>query len=628
MNPELQTKLKNLPANPGVYQFLNDKGKVIYVGKAKNLKNRVRSYFQSGPLSPKTKALVDKITDLLLIVTDTEIEALVLENNLIKEFSPRYNINLKDDKSFPYIVVTNEPFPRIFPTRNVVRDGSKYFGPYTEVKSMKASLRMINEIFKIRTCNYYIDQEAIDKKKIKLCLEYHIKKCDGPCEGLISKESYNEMVNEVIKLLKGKIDELVNDLTQNMLKASQNFDFEKAAELRDKIESLKKYSSKQKVVATDFIDRDIICAAYEGKDAACSIFNIRDGKLVGKKQLKLGIEGDEKLTDVYSAAVKFYYNELAEIPKEIVLETEPSEKDILLEWLSANSEKKVKFIVPKKSSELKSLVNMCKQNAILQLKDLQLQKMKKEGDLPFVLSALMRDLRLTELPRRIECFDISNLQGTDTVASMVVFEDAKPKKSLYRKFIINSVDGPDDFESMREVITRRYSKVINAEEPLPDLIMVDGGKGQLSSAVESLESIGIKNYKIIGLAKRLEEIFLPGISEAQSIPKTSSSLKLLQHIRDEAHRFAITFHRHRRDKRTFTTELFQINGIGPKTAEKLLATLGSLQAIKNSSEDEIEKVIGKAKAEMVFSFYHAEDTSNQHKDNEPGNLIIETSSES
>jgi len=607
MNPDLQTKIENLPSNPGVYQFLNDKGKVIYVGKAKSLKNRVKSYFQLGPQSPKTKALVDKISDLILIVTDTEIEALVLENNLIKEFSPRYNISLKDDKSFPFIVVTNEPYPRIYPTRNVVRDGSKYFGPYTEVKSMKTSLRMINELFRIRTCKFYIDQDSIDRKKIKLCLEYHIKKCDGPCEGLISQISYNKMVNEVIKLLKGKIDELVNDLSIEMQKASETFNFEKAADLRDKIESLKRYASKQKIVTSDLADRDIICVANEGKDAACSILNIRNGKLVGKKQLKLGIEGDEELAEVYNAAIKFYYNELTDIPKEIVLEIEPSDIVVLTEWLTVSSSRKVKLIVPKRSSELKSLINMCKQNAILQLKDIQLQRMKNEGNIPYVLSALMRDLRLNTPPRKIECFDISNLQGTDTVASMVVFEDAKPKISLYRKFIIKSAEGPDDFESMREVITRRYSKALEQNEPLPDLIVVDGGKGQLSSAQESLNGLGLKDYKIIGLAKRLEEIFFPGISEGQTIPKTSSSLKLLQHIRDEAHRFAITFHRHRRDKRTLTSELFEIKGIGSKTTEKLLTELGSLNAIKNASIEDLTKVTGKAKAEIVFSHFKALD---------------------
>ena len=603
MKEDLQNKLENLPQSPGVYQFLSEKGKIIYVGKAKNLKNRVKSYFQSNIISPKTRALVNKISDIQLIVTDTEVEALVLENNLIKEYTPRYNINLKDDKSFPYIVVTNEPYPRIFPTRNVIKDGSKYFGPYTDVKSMKNSLRMINDIFKIRNCNYYIDQEVIDKKKIKVCLEYHIKKCDGPCEGLISQSAYNEMVNEVIKVLNGKYKDLLDELNEKMNKASSEFNFEEAANLRDKIERLSLYSSKQKIVTNDFVERDIITAAFEGKDATCCILNIREGKIIGKKQLKLSLEGHEDLNEVYSSVIKFYYNEMVEIPKEIILEEEPDELETLTNWLNENSLKKVKFVIPKKSSELKSLVNMCKQNAILQLKEIQLQRMKKEGSLPYALAALQRDLRLQKIPRKIECFDISNLQGTDTVASMVAFEDGKPKKSHYRKYIIRNVDGPDDFESMREVISRRYLKAKESKEDLPDLIMVDGGKGQLSSAVEILKNMGYTKFNIIGLAKRLEEIFFPDISEAQTIPKTSSSLKLLQQIRDEAHRFAITFHRLRRDKRTFTTELQNIKGIGKNTSEKLLKEFGSLQKIKDASMSDLINIAGKSKAKLVFDYF-------------------------
>jgi excinuclease ABC subunit C len=609
MKEEIIVKLENLPSKPGVYQFLNDKGKIIYIGKAKNLKNRVRSYFQNTALPPKTKALVDKINDIQLIVTDTEVEAFVLENNLIKEYSPRYNINLKDDKTFPFIVVTNEPFPRIYPTRNIVRDGSKYFGPYTDVKSMKYSLRMINEIFKIRNCNYYIDQDVINKKKIKVCLEYHIKKCDGPCEGLISQSDYSIMVNEVIKVLKGKFSDLIDELKEKMQKASLEFKFEEAASIRDKIERLNVYSAKQKVVTSDNIDRDIITVAYEGKDAACAILNIRDGKIVGKKQLKLGIEGQEEPEKVYSAAIKFYYNEFVDIPKEIVVETTPDDIENIEEWLNSIAPIKVKFIIPQKNSELKSLVNMCKQNAILQLKEIHIQKMKKEGSLPYVLAALQRDLRLPSLPRKIECFDISNLQGTDTVASMIVFEDGKPKKSKYRKFIIRNVEGQNDFESMQEVITRRYAKIKETNDTLPDLIVVDGGKGQLSSATSVLKKLGFDKFNIIGLAKRLEEIFYPEISESQTIPKTSSSLKLLQHVRDEAHRFAITFHRLRRDKRTLTTELQEIKGIGKNTSEKLLKELGSIETIKNSNQDDIAKIIGKAKAHIVIDYFQHQNKS-------------------
>ena len=601
MNSKLETNLKNLPASPGVYQFFNKNGKVIYVGKAKNLKNRVRSYFQENPGSAKTVAMVRKIDDFQLVVTDSELEALILENNLIKDLKPRYNVNLKDDKSFPFIKVTNELFPRIYPTRNVMNDGSKYFGPYTDVRSMRGSLRMINQIFRIRSCRLDLTEKNINDKKFKVCLDYHIKKCDGPCENLISAQSYNEMVDEVIKLLKGKTDDLIKDLKARMQIAVQNLEFEKAAELRDKIEQLSTISSRQKVVSDDFEDRDVISIAYEGKDSTCAVFNIRDGKLISKKQLKLSIEEGEEIEEIYSAAIKFYYNNLIEIPKEIVIEVKPEDAEALTEWLKLKSGKKVKIIVPQRG-DLKSLVKMCKENAILQLKEIQLQKMKILGNVTYSVSALQRDLRLKTLPKKIECFDISNLQGTDSVASMVVFEDGKPKKSLYRKFIINTVEGPDDFSSMREVIERRYSRLKEENQPFPDLIMVDGGKGQLSSAVEILNDLGFENYNIIGLAKRLEEVFLPGKSDPVLIPKTSSGLKLLQQIRDEAHRFAIAFHRQRRSKRTIKSELTDIKGIGKATAKKLLETFGSLDSVKQSSYDDLVKAVGKKKAGVLLDY--------------------------
>jgi len=603
MNSELKNKLQNLPTEPGVYLYKNDKGKIIYIGKAKNLRNRVRSYFHSSVDSPKTQIMVKKVADLEMIITNSEMEALILENNLIKQHKPRYNVLLKDDKSFPYIRITNEPYPQIYSTRTVVKDGSRYFGPYTDVKNMKNSLRMINKLFKIRSCKYWIDDEVIKQKKIKVCLDYHIKKCDGPCEGLISENDYNKMVNQVVKLLRGKTDELMKELNNDMEKASANLEFEKAAELRDKIEQLDVYSSKQKVVLQSAEDKDILSAAIEGKDVAATLLNIRSGRLVGKRQLNLSSEKTDDLGEIYNAVIKFYYNEYVDVPKEIVIGTKPNDKDALVDWLSEKGNRKVSFVIPQRQSEAKSLLKMSKQNAILQLKEIQLQKMKKEGNIPYVLSALQRDLRLNHLPRKIECFDISNLQGTDTVASMVVFVDGKPKKSLYRKFIIKDVEGPDDFASMREVITRRYTKLIEENEQFPDLIIVDGGKGQLSSAVEILDNLGVKDQQIIGLAKRLEEVFFPGISESQSIPKTSSSLKLIQHVRDEAHRFAITFHRSRRDKRTLQTELTEIPGIGPKIAEKLLIHFESINAIKNAATAELANVVGKSKAETIRDFY-------------------------
>ncbi len=613
MNDRIAYKLENLPQKPGVYQFFNDKEKIIYIGKAKSLRSRVRSYFAAKVDSPKTKALVKKIVDLQVIITQNEIEALVLENNLIKKHKPRYNINLKDDKSFPYIRVTNEPFPQIFSTRDVVQDGSRYFGPYTDVKNMKGALRMINKLFRIRSCKYFLGPEVIKEKKVKLCLDYHIKKCDGPCEGLISEEEYNEMVGQVIKLIRGKTDELLSSLQKQMADAAKNLAFEKAAELRDKIEQLNVWSSKMKVVSTDFEDRDIISCAVEGTDAAVSILNIRAGKLLSKKQFRLTAE-DESLPKLYAAVVRFYYSEYVEVPKEIVIEVMPEEVDTLRNWLAEKGKRKVHFIEPKRKSDAKSLIEMCRQNAIYLLKEIQLQRMKKEGNLPYVLTSLKRDLRLKNIPRRIECFDISHIQGSDTVASLVVFEEAKPKKSMYRKFIIKTVEGVDDFASMQEVVERRYRRLMEENEPIPELIMVDGGKGQLSSAVETLNKIGLKKYEIIGLAKRLEEVFTPGVSEPVIIPKTSSSLKLLQHIRDEAHRFAITFHRSRRSKRIITTELTSIEGIGEKGAEKLLQNFMSIEEIKKAEFPELAKVIGQAKAKIVYSYYHDNQDSGENKD--------------
>lgn len=611
MNQIIQEKLKNLPINPGIYKFINEKGKVIYVGKAKNLRNRVRNYFHSGISDAKTLALVGKVADLEMILTNNEIEALVLENNLIKELKPRYNINLKDDKSFPYIKVTNELFPRIYPTRRLIRDGSKYFGPYTEARNMKSSLRMINQIFKIRSCKLNIDLEKIEQHKFRVCLDYHIKKCDGPCEGLITVQDYNEMVDEVVKVLKGKTDDLIENLNAKMKTAVDELAFEKAADLRDRIERLRIISSKQRVVSEDLEAKDIISICHEDGDAACSILVIRNGKLIDKKKLNLKIEPTDELDQIYSSAIKFYYNsEFVDIPRELVLEVEPADKDILCEWLQLKSENRVRFCIPQKGN-LKSLIKLSKENAILHLKEIQLQKMKTEGHIPYPVVALQRDLRLKNPPKTIKCFDISNLQGSDTVASMVVFEDGKPKRSQYRKFIIRTVEGPDDFSSMREVIERHFSRLIKENLPLPELIVVDGGKGQLSSAVEVLDSLGLKDYNIIGLAKRLEEVFFPDNSEAESIPKTSSGLKLLQQVRDEAHRFAITFHRKRRSKRIIKTELTDIKGIGPVLAQKLLKELGSIDAIKKADLEQLASLIGKQKASIIHKYFHTSEEENK-----------------
>lgn len=596
-------KVKNLPKSPGVYQFFDSSNKIIYIGKAKNLRSRVSSYFNASVTSLKTSALVNKIVDLQVIITNSEVEALVLENNLIKQYQPRYNINLKDDKSYPFIKVTNEPFPRIFATRNVEKDGSKYFGPYTDVKSMKSSLQLISRIFKVRSCNYYFDEKIIEQKKVKVCLDYHIKKCDGPCEGLISQSDYKLIIEKVIKLLKGKTSELIDDLKQEMSAAANAMQFEKAAEIRDNIKHLDVYTKKQKVVTNDFSNKDVIAVEIEDKDIAATILIIRNGILIGKKQFHFVYESLQSLEEIYTTVIKKYYNEFTDVPDEIVIEVEPNEYDLLTLWFEEQLGSQIKFIVPVRESTSKSLLQMCKQNAKLFLNEILLQKSKNQGNIPHVLNSLKRDLRLKRIPRRIECYDISHLQGTDTVASMVVFIDGKPAKREYRKYIINSVEGVDDFESMREVIHRRFSKLSEEESRYPDLIIIDGGKGQLSAAVEILNKLGIKNIDIISLAKRLEEVYFPEISEPQTIPKTSSSLKLIQHLRDEAHRFAITFHREKRSKRTFTSELINIKGIGQKIAEKLLRHFDGIDAIKNSSLEELSQVIGDSKAKLVRNYF-------------------------
>jgi len=602
MKDSLETTLKNLPDNPGIYQFKDSSGKVLYVGKAKNLNNRVRSYFSGKSPSARIDLMVSKAVDIEFIITTSEIEALVLENNLIKKLKPRYNVNLKDDKSYPFIKVTNEEFPGIFPTRKIIKDGGKYYGPYTDVKSMRAALRLITQIFKIRSCKLPLTVDTIAQGKYKVCLDYYINKCDAPCVGYQSKEDYNRMVNQVTKLISGKTEELLKEFKTLMNDAAAELNFEKAAEYRDKIEKVQAFSEKQRIVSNDNADRDIIAIACEAKDAACSVLNIRAGKLIGKKEFHLVNHSEDDLPAVYSAFIKQFYTDFIDIPAELVAEVEPTESAEIAELLQFRTGKKIKITVPKRG-DLKSLVEMSRENAALQLKEIQLQKVKKEGNIPYTLAALQRDLYLRKIPRHIECFDISNLQGTDSVASMVVFVDGKPKKSLYRKFTIKTVTGPDDFASMEEVITRRYSRLLEEKQPLPDLIMVDGGKGQLSTAVYALRLLGIKNFEIIGLAKRLEEVFIPKSSEAILIPKTSSALKLLQQIRDEAHRFAITFHRLKRSKRTFTTQLLEIKGIGDKIALKLLSELGSVKEVQNASIETLTSLIGEKKAMIVYNYF-------------------------
>ena len=609
MNIKIQEKLKTLPSKPGVYLFKNKAGKVLYLGKAKSLHSRVRSYFQKSRLfDPRLQSFIDKTTDFEFIVTDSDVEALILEANLIKKYKPRYNINLKDDKSYPYIRITAEDFPQVYPTRKVIRDGSTYFGPYTNVKDMRYALTTLKRLFAIRSCKYNLSDEVVAKKKVQLCLDYFIKKCKGPCQGLQSKEDYTQTIAKVREFLKGKTTNILSELQQQMHEFAAKQKFEEAAMIRDKIEALDKYRNTQKMVMDDHSERDFFAIAQEDDDACAVIFKIREGKIIGRVHYYLSDVLNSSAQMVLQHFVNQYYTNSDEIPSEIFLPFDLDDMATIEDWLSSRIDRRVKIIIPKVGDKRK-LIEMCGKNAQYLLEELKLQKYKAREYVPNNVRSLQRDLRLKNLPRYIECFDISNIQGKDPVASMVSFHDGRPKKNAYRRFIIKSKDSPDDFAMMREVIQRRYTRLLREKQKLPDLIVIDGGKGQLSSAIVVLEQLNLKNQPIIGLAKRLEEIFIPGYQDAQMLPKTSSSLKLLQHIRNEAHRFAITFHRERRKKRTLISSLEKIPGIATKRRDLLLKTFGSIKEMKKLTIQEIKErsKIPNALAQKIYDFLHHAD---------------------
>ncbi|MEW5798871.1 MAG: excinuclease ABC subunit UvrC [Bacteroidota bacterium] len=615
---DLQGKLDNLPTSPGVYQFKNKEANILYIGKAVNLRNRVRQYFHaSRSLEPRIASMVSKVSDLEIITTDSEVEALILEANLIKLHKPRYNVNLKDDKSYPYIVITKEPYPRVFVARRFNRKEVNIFGPYTDVHTMRAALKTVRDIFRIRSCNFHIDDEFIAKRKTRVCLDYHIKKCDGPCEGLISQERYNDMIAQVAQVLNGKISGVKDSLEAQMKKASADMKFEDAAYFRDRMKELEVYAAKQKVVDNEFRDRDIVAVSTEDDDACGVIFKIREGKVLGRQHYYMnGVEGKTD-SEILETLVERYYLEAVDVPKEIVLSFDIESRTVIEQWLSLRRSGGVSFEIPE-GGELSKLLEMCKKNARFLLDELKLQKLKQKDFIPAAVRSLQRDLRMEKPPRKIECFDISHFQGTETVASMVVFEDGKPKKSEYRKFKIKTVASADvnDFASMKEVVYRRYKRVLDEALELPDLIMVDGGKGQLSSALESLTELGLGNHPIISLAKRLEDVFVPNQSDPIPIPKSSSALRLLQQIRDEAHRFAITFHRSLRDKRTLQTELDLIEGVGKKRAKELLEAFGSVQGVKFATADQLIEVVGEKTAQKIQEYFDVEESSTNAKEDE------------
>ena len=609
MNPRLKDKLESLPAKPGIYQHKDAAGTTLYVGKAKNLRSRVRSYFQEGrPRDGRLEAMLRKVEDVDFIVTDTEVEALILENNLIKRLKPRYNVNLRDDKSYPYICVKNERFPRVFPTRRVRQDGSRYFGPYTNVKNMRLMLDTIRSIFKLRTCSLNLDPEPIAAGKYQTCLEYHIKKCKGPCVGFQTEESYNETIRQVEKLLEGKTRDLVSLLKDEMKSVAGRMQFEEAADLRDRIAAIEKYSQRQKVVSQELVDRDIFGLHVDREEdfGVGVFFKVRDGMVVGSQHKYVRRMQGRERAEIMQSLLEHYYTEATFFPDEVVLSDAPEDPSALEDYLRERRGKKVPLKVPERGDKA-SLIRMVVSNARLLAEEYRLQKERQqEGRVPHAVKTLAEDLRLPDLPRRIECFDISHLGGTGTVASCVVFADGKPRKSDYRSFNIRGVETgrPDDFEAMREVIRRRYRRIKNEDGPWPDLVVVDGGKGQLSSAVEALKEVEVYGrFPVVGLAKRLEEVFFPGDSDASLIPRASASLQLLQRIRNEAHRFAVTMQRKQRKKSTLTSELLEIQGVGKQSANKLLRKFGSVKRIREAGEEELVQVVGRSIANAVLRHF-------------------------
>jgi len=605
----LKERLDSLPTKPGVYQFKNAAGKVLYVGKAQNLRLRVRQYFQaSRSRHPRVDALVSKVSNLETIVTDTEVEALILEANLIKKLKPRYNVDLKDDKSYPFIVITNEPYPRVFVTRRIIKDGSKYFGPYTDVRPVRFALKTMRDIFMVRSCNYDVTDDAIRKKKFKVCLDYHIRKCGGGCEGIETKEHYNEMITQVADVLRGRTSGVVEKLNREMETYAEQMRFEEAAAIRDRIRALEVYRSKQKIVDPTGANRDVIAVAVKEDDACGVIFKVREGKVLGRhhyymRQTRLGGQvGDIEESELIEAVIKRFYIDNQDIPPEIVLSTSLATAGLVSQWLTQQRNGEVRIESPK-SGEKAKLVGLVQSNARYLLEELLIQKMKRGDFVPSSVRSLQRDLRLPIPPRRMECFDVSNIQGSDTVASMIVFVDGKPKKGEYRRYKIKGVSGPDDYASLREVVHRRYKRLLDEQITLPDLIVIDGGKGQLSSAHDVLQQLNVIDVPIIGLAKRLEEVFVPDSNEAFPIPRTSSSLRLLKQIRNEAHRVAVTYHRMVRSKRVLESDLDLISGIGKKRAKELLEAFGSVQGIKFATEEQLTEIVGYKVATQIKDYY-------------------------
>lgn len=595
-NKDYQLIAPTLPHQPGIYQFKNEKGTILYVGKAKNLKKRLASYFSDRKdKRNKTIALVKNATHIDYTIVETEQDALLLEATLIKKFQPRYNIQLKDGKSYSYICIKNERFPRVFITRKIIRDGSTYFGPYTSMYQIKVILELIRKLFPLRTCTFNLSENNIDKGKFKVCLEYHIKNCKGNCEGLEGEKIYNARVAQIKNMLRGRFGSVKQHLKEEMQTHVENLAFEKAQEIKEKLEAFEDYQGKSTVVNPNIADVDVFSIEQDEKMGFVNYLKVVNGAIINTYTQELTFNLNEDKADILTLVVPEIREKFNSLAPEILVPME-----------LPNFDEKVKITVPK-IGDKKKLLDLSEKNVKyykLQKHRQELAKSGKQTSTERIMITMKKDLSMDAMPVHIECFDNSNFQGAFPVASMVVFRNAKPSKRDYRHYNIKTVVGPDDFASMAEVVYRRYNRLLKEGKPLPQLIVIDGGKGQLSSAVESLNRLGIlEQVTIIGIAKKLEEIFFPGDSIPLYINKRSESLKVIQQIRDEAHRFAITFHRDKRSKAFTQTELTKIEGIGEKTAEKLLQTFGSVKKVEATDLASLESVVGKSAGKKVFDYF-------------------------
>ena len=595
MSAHLNSVISVLPDSPGVYQFYDKDNKLLYIGKAKSLKKRVMSYFrEDSNVNGKTKVMVRKISDVRTLVVDTEMDALLLENSLIKKHQPRYNVNLKDDKTYPWICIKNEPFPRIFSTRKMISDGSEYFGPFTPVRMINTLLELIGQLYKLRTCNLNLTGENIQKKKFKVCLEYHIGNCKGPCEGLQSLAEYDQSIKEIKLILKGNINMVIQHLKPLMNKFSVEFNFEEAQSIKEKIDMLEKFKSKSVVVNPAIHNTDVFSIITEDDTAFVNFLRVMNGAIIQGHTIEIKKKLDESQEELLELAIADLRTRFHSDANEILV---PIEMSLAYE--------NVTITVPK-IGDKKHLLTLSESNVrnYMRERDLQDEKQNPENRVLRLMEKMKKDLRLKNLPRHIECFDNSNIQGAYPVAAMSLFRNGKPSKKEYRHFNIKTVEGPDDFASMEEVIFRRYKRMLDEAQPLPDLIVIDGGKGQLSSALNSLEKLGLSGkIPIIGIAKKLEEIYYPGDSVPLYIDKKSETLRVIQHLRDEVHRFGITHHRNRRSKGVVKTELSEIKGIGDATSQALLIHFKSVKKIKEATFEELTEIVGKAKAKVVIDYF-------------------------